>query len=129
MGPTLLRKSRRQDAAGPPAGSQRSKLLFLIDEVGAAVLLPARFRRFGTNRLLLAEADGADAIRSHAGLGQRVLDGLRAVVTESDVVLGGAALVAVSLDREFDVGMLREPLRIGLGGGGLVGPQVVLVVV
>ena len=78
------------------------------------ILLPASFVGFGAERLLLAVADRLDIVGADATLHQRVLHGVRAAVAQSQVVLRRPALVAVSLDREVDVGMLLEESDICL---------------
>ena len=89
-------------------------LLSLIHEVRPPVLRPAGFGAFGAERLFLAVADGANAIRRNAQRDQRLLGGVGAIVAQRQVVLGRAALVAVALDGELDVGMLLQEARIGL---------------
>src|SRR5579863_4308739 len=95
----------------------------------AAVLLPASFVAFCAERFLLAVADRLDAAGADARRGELVLPRAGALVTERQVVLGGAALVAVSLNREVDVGMLREERHISLNRRALVGTNVRFVVV
>src|SRR5690242_21486859 len=80
--------------------------LLLINEMAAAVLRPARFVGFSAERFLFAVADRLDAAGIHARLYQCVLDGIGAVVAQSQVVLGGPALVAMSLNGEVHVGKI-----------------------
>src|SRR6266478_10233462 len=86
--------------------------LFFVHEVPAAVLLPATFVRLGAERFLLAVADGLDAIAAHSSLDERILYRVRAIGAEGEVIFGGAALVAVSLDGDVNVGVLLQELRI-----------------
>src|SRR5690348_17617458 len=73
----------------------RGRLLLRDGEVPAAVLLPAGFVGFGSERLLLAVADGINPARADAARGQSVLDRIGAPVSQSQVVLGGSALITV----------------------------------
>jgi len=66
------------------------------DEVGAPILLPARFVRLVAERLLFAVADGLDVARGNTILHQRVARSIGAAVAERQVVFRGAALVAVA---------------------------------
>src|SRR5581483_4463995 len=77
--------------------------LLLVNEVTAAVLLPAGFVGLGAERLFLAIADRLDAAVIHAGRHQGVLDSIGAVVAESEVVFGRTTLVAMSFNREIHV--------------------------
>ncbi len=97
--------------------------------MATTVLLPASFVGFSAERLLLAVADGLDVAGAHATLSQRALDGARAVVAQSQVVLGGSAFVAVSLDDEVNIGMLLQESDIRLQRTLLVSPNIVLVIV
>ena len=97
--------------------------------MAAPVLLPALLIRFGAERLFLAVADGLDVVGGNASLDQRVTDGIRAAVAQSQVVLGRSALVAVSLYREGDVGMLLQERDIALQRRLLVGIDIALVIV
>ena len=64
-----------------------------------------------------------------AGVDEGGLGGVGAVFAEGEVVLGGAAVVAVAADEDADVGV-RDEEGGGLGGGGLgVGAEVEAVVV
>ena len=74
-------------------------------ELGAAILLPACLGLFGAELLLLAVADDADAAGGDAGVDQRGLGGVGAILAQGQVVFGGAAVVAVAADDDADVGM------------------------
>src|SRR5437870_1750981 len=87
--------------------------LLLIHEVAAAILLPAVFGAFGAERFLLAVADGANAIARNTRADECTLDGIGAVVPQSQVVFGGTALVAVAFHGKMNVGMGREELSRG----------------
>src|SRR5258708_39217624 len=86
--------------------SLHSLCLFFVHEVTAAVLLPATFVRLGAERFLFAVADGLDTIAANSSLNERVLHRVRAAGAEGQVIFGRAALVAVSLDRDMNVGVL-----------------------
>jgi hypothetical protein len=53
-----------------------------------------------------------DTIRIHSGRHQSLLDRIGPAFTESQVIFKRAALVIVSLDRELDVGILRQKVGI-----------------
>src|ERR1700674_1486963 len=95
----------------------------------AAVLLPTGLVGFAAERLLLAVADRLDAAGADASLGQRTLHGTGSAVAQCQVVLRGSALVAVSIDREVDVGMLLEEIDIRLQRTSLVSANIGLVVI
>ena len=95
-------------------GTRLRLLLLLIDEVTAAILLPAAFVLFHAERLFLAVADGLDAAGADSSGGQGTLHCAGTLVAQSQVVFGRAAAVAVSLNREVDAGVLAEELRVGL---------------
>ena len=71
------------------------------DEIVAAVFRPRGFVVAGIGRLVLAVADGADAVGADAELGQRLAGGQRAAFAERAVVFLRAALVAVALDEQL----------------------------
>src|SRR5260370_207141 len=97
--------------------------------MAAAVLLPASLVVLRTEGLLLAEADGADAVRRDAERNDVLLDGVGAAIAEAQVVFGGAALVAVAFDGHCDGGVALQEVR-GLGERGAgVGTNVGLVVI
>src|SRR5208282_2579700 len=104
-------------------------LLFLVHEVAATILLPATFVRLGAEWFLLAVADGLDAIAADSGLDERILHGVRAIGAQGEVIFGGAALVAMSLDGDVDVGMLLQEACIALHRALVGGAYIVLVVV
>src|ERR1051326_2649915 len=76
----------------------------------AAVLRPRRLVVTRVERPLFTVADGADAGRVDAERRQVLLRGVRAAVAEGEVVLLGAALVAVTFDQEVVLRVLLEPV-------------------
>src|SRR5262245_2504384 len=105
-----------------------SRLLF-VHEMPAPVLLPTILVRFGAERFFLAIADCLDAAGADARLDERVLHGVGAIGSEREVVLGGAALVAVSFDGYVEICMLLQELRIALNGRLLVAADIGLVII
>src|SRR5574344_2050322 len=86
--------------------------LFLINrELAAAVLSPRGLVMTVDRRLLLAVAAGLNAIVGDSALHEVVADDDRAIFTERHVVLVGATLVAVALDHDHTVGLVRQVLR------------------
>src|SRR5271169_5624972 len=106
----MERQGRRFAPPLPP-----NVALFLIDEVAAAVLLPTGFRRRVAARkwLLLAVADGLDAAGADPRRHQGVFHGRGTLVAQGQVVFRGSALIAVPPNREVDIGVLIEELRVG----------------
>src|SRR5581483_1045351 len=90
------------------------RLLFRVDEMAAAVMLPALIVVLGTERFFFTVADRLDVGRTDAALHQGVLHGIGAVVAQGEVIFLRAALVAVSLNRELHVGMLLQEVDISL---------------
>src|SRR5207249_3015332 len=68
-------------------------------EVGPAVLRPARLVLLRTDRLLCPEAHDRYALGRDATRDEVVAGRARPALAEGEVVLGGAALVAVPLDQ------------------------------
>src|ERR1700692_4062301 len=89
-------------------------LLFFVDEVSAAILLPAAFVRFGTEWLFFSVANRLDATAAYSGLDQRILYRIGTVGAQREVVFGGAALVRMAFDGYVDVGVLLQELGIDL---------------
>ena len=93
----------------------------------AAILAPARLVLLVANRPLLAVADDGDAVRLDA-LGDEVIHRrLCATLAERQVVLVGAALIAVSFDKYEVLGVRLQPGGVGIEGLRVLGPDVVLV--
>ena len=97
--------------------------------MATAILLPTSLVGFGAERLLLAVADRLNVAGADATLRQRALDGARPAVAQRQVVLGGPALIAMSLDNKVDTGMRREESDIRLQRTLLIRANVGFVVV
>jgi hypothetical protein len=67
----------------------------------ATILLPASLSGLCAEGLFLAVADNPDAAGSHAGVNQILLGRVGAILAESQVVLVGAALVAVAANKNL----------------------------
>src|ERR1035437_649951 len=103
--------------------------LFFVHEVAAAVLLPAAFVRLGAERLFLAVSDCFDAVAGDSSLDELILHRIGAIGAQSEVVFGRAALVAVPLDGDVNVGMLLQEPRIALQRCLIGCAHIVLVVI
>ncbi len=77
--PRLISRARG-NAWGRSKTWRRPGSLLLIHEVTAAVLLPAFFIGLGAERLLLAIADGLDAVGANATLHQSISHRIGAVI-------------------------------------------------
>src|SRR5277367_3390359 len=97
--------------------------------MATAILLPTSLGGLVAERLLLAVADRLNVAGADAALRQGALHRACPAVAQRQVVFGGPALVAVSLDHEVDVGMLREESDIGLQRRLLVSADIGLVVI
>src|SRR5258708_6476605 len=88
--------------------------------MAATVLLPASLVARGAERLLLAEAGGVEAIGTDAQRLEILLDGIGPANAKTQVVLRGAALVAMAFDGCFDrrVGF-QEVRGFGESGAGV----------
>src|SRR5262249_55648923 len=102
-------------------------LLRLDEEVSAAVLGPAGFVVIGADRPLFAVGDDAHAVLRDALADQIVHCRLRPTLAEREVVLVGAALVAVALDQHEHGRVALQPRRVGVECLGVARPDVVLV--
>src|ERR1035437_479348 len=78
------------------------------DEIATAVFRPGGFVVAGVGGFVLAVADGADARRVNARLGQRFAEGERAAFAERAIVFFRAAFVAVAFDEQLVAGVRRE---------------------
>src|SRR5271165_3401747 len=127
---TRMRSFVQDDPGGatwrPPS---QTLFLLLIDEMATAVLLPASFVALCAERFFLTVADGFNPAGADATRGQRVSDRIGPLVAQSQVVVSRAAFVAVSFNREVDVGMLIEERYVGLQRTLLVSAKVGLVVI
>src|SRR5207302_10947541 len=111
----------------PSRPSAYAGLARLGEKVRAAILRPTRLGLLVANRPLLAIADDRDAIGLDA-LGDEIVHRrLRAPLAERQVVLVGAALVAVALDQQEVVGVRLQPRRVRIEGLGVLGADIVLV--
>src|ERR1017187_9856819 len=106
-------RSFMQQETGDACGVPRQSLL-LINEMAAAVLLPASFVAFCAEGLFLAVADGFDPAGADAARRQCSLHRTGALVAQSQVIVSRSALVAVSFNRDVYIGMLIEELHVGL---------------
>src|SRR5580698_8193533 len=120
----------RETAWGPfPDGPVTDQTLPLVDEVPAAVLLPARFVALGTERLFFSVADRLDAAGTDSRRNQCVLHRSGSFVAQGQVIFRGSALVAVPLHRETDGRVLVEELHIAQHRALLIAANVGLVIV
>src|SRR5579859_5740583 len=94
----------------------------------AAVFLPAIFVRFSALRLFLAVADGLERVRANTILLQGLFGCVGTAFTQSQVVLGGTALVAVALNLYLPT-LLLDELRSLCQCLLRVGTQIRLVIV
>src|SRR6267378_8088348 len=100
-----------------------------LHEMAATVLLPAGLAALVAEGLLLAEADGAEAVGRNAQRNEVLLDGGGAAIAEPEVVFGGAALVAVAFDGDFESRIVFQEIRRLRECLASVGTNVGLVVV
>ena len=107
----------------------RQSLLLAVNEVIAAILLPAGLVALGAERLFLAIADDLDLAGCNAGFDQSVAGGVGTIIAKRKVVVGGTAFVAVSLDGEADRRMRLEECSISVDNGLIIRAQVVAIVV
>src|SRR5690242_20021521 len=77
----------------------------------AAILRPRFLGVARIERPLFAVADRANARSVDAERGEVILRRLRAAVAESEVVLLGAAFVAMAFDEQVVLRILFEPIR------------------
>src|SRR6266436_1418760 len=76
--------------------------------MAAAVLLPTSLVALSAEGLLLAEAGGVQAIGGDAQRLEILLDSVGSANAEAEVVFGGAALVAVAFNDDFNRGVLLQ---------------------
>src|SRR5262252_9488531 len=116
-------------ASAPVAGNRRAPrgLLVLDQEVRAPVLGPARLAALLAERALFAVADDRNPIGLDAERGQIAHRGLRAPLTQRQVVFGRPALVAMTFDQEQAPGVGLEPRRVGIEDLGVGRADVILV--
>ena len=82
--------------------------LVSLYKVAAAILLPASLGMFVAERLFLAEAGGGKPVGGDSQRFQELLHGVSALLSETEIVFGGAALIAIAFDDDFDVGMRAQ---------------------
>src|SRR5258708_33129930 len=97
--------------------------------MAAAVLLPAGLVAFVAEGLLLAEADGADAVVRNAQRDHVLLHGAGTAIAEAQVVFRGAPLVAVAFDGYLEPRIVFQEIRGLRERGTGIGTKVGLVVV
>src|SRR6266850_806111 len=93
----------------------------------APVAAPAFLGALFAQRALLAVTDDRHPVGADTAGGEVVGGGLRATLAETEVVLGGAALVAMAFDEEDRGRVCLEPRRVPIEGGALLAPDVVAV--
>jgi hypothetical protein len=102
-------------------------------DVDAAIALPAGFIVFLADGTFLAVTDDVELRRGDAHPDEIILCGGGTPVAEADVVLGGAALVAVALDGQLVIGVVLQDVTqfggIGLEGFHGIGTERSLVVI
>src|SRR5437016_4447029 len=77
----------------------------------AAVLLPAGLVALHAEGLLLAEADGAEAVGRNTQRNEVLLDGGGAAIAEAQVVFRGTTLVAVAFDGHLESRIVFQEIR------------------
>src|SRR5215467_7327578 len=111
--------TRDEVNAGQARGPvRRNRWLVGQQEVIVAVPLPALFVGVGTHWLLLAVADGLDLAGTYAVLHERLLCRRCAPLAQGQVVLDGAAIVAIAFDADHPAAVLFDH-RSRLGDGRL----------
>ena len=119
----------RRSGETPNGASPHCRLLLLVNEMATAILLPASFVAFGAEWFFFAVADRLDPAGVDTGRGESALHGTGTRIAQSQIVIGGTALVAVSFNRNVYVWMLIEELRVGLDRALLVPAKIRLVIV
>src|SRR6266481_951932 len=79
--------------------------------MAAAILLPASLGVLHAEGFLLAEADGAHTVGGDSQRHEILLDGVGTAIAEAEVVFGGAALIAMAFDGDFDRRVLLQEVR------------------
>src|SRR5260370_38002031 len=97
--------------------------------MAAAVLLPAGLVTLVAEGLLLAEADGVDAVGRNAQRNHVLLHGAGTAIAEAQVVFRGAPLVAVAFDGYLEARIVFQEIRGLRERGAGIGTKVGLVVV
>src|SRR5437660_3317114 len=92
-------------------------------EVDAPVFLPAGLVLFGALGTFLAVADGLQPVGGDAESSEELFGRTGAAVAQAEVVLGGAAFVAMAFDDDGGAGEIVEDSleRGGIAGQGIAG--------
>src|SRR5262249_29108789 len=116
--------SRWEGEWGGRRSVPRNEPLLLVYEMTTAILLPASFVALCAEGLLLPVADRLDAAGVDSACHQRVFYGTGATIAQGQVVFGRAPFVAVSFDRDINVAVLTQELRVSLHRTLLIGADV-----
>src|SRR5512134_1637859 len=118
--------SQLQGAAGWKLRLQPTGLSQLLagHEVDAAVPLPAVLVGLGALRPLFAVTDRVQLVGRYSHLHEEFLAGGGTAVAETEVVLRGAAFVAVTLKSDLRLWKVAEDVPKSLGVAGQRGPRV-----
>src|SRR3989441_6153078 len=82
------------------------------EEGGPPVLLPTILVAVGAHRSSLPVGNDRNPVASHPEVDEEVLRGVGPPVAQTEVVLLAAALIAVPLNREFDLGVGLEEVGV-----------------
>ena len=99
-------------------------LLFRVHQVPAPVLLPTLFIVFGAERFLFPVAHRFHSICRNSRRDQSVFHRTGTIITKCKVVFSRPTLVAVSFNREADIGMLLQEARVSLDRGLIAGADI-----
>src|SRR5947199_8643501 len=97
--------------------------------MAATILLPAGFGALHAERLLLAEADGAEAVGRDAQRDEILLDGTGAAITEAEVIFGRTTLIAMTFDGYLELWIALQEVGGPREGRASIGTNVSLVIV
>src|SRR5258708_6311274 len=108
-------KKRAAIAARRCNRGQRTLLRFVrIDNIGAAIFGPAFLILTEGHRLLRPEADGLDLLVADTEQHHCALDAVRAALTQREVVLAAAAIVAVALHGDLELAVVHHEFGMRL---------------
>ncbi|MEX5284006.1 MAG: hypothetical protein NW700_20840, partial [Nitrospiraceae bacterium] len=96
----------------PGRDSGRPRLLHAQKEMAATVLLITRFIVLRTERPVLTERDDGDLFGVHTQIAQNPFDSLRSLLSEHDVVIVGAPLIAMTGYADLGARVSFDPLGI-----------------
>src|SRR5438093_6336044 len=117
--PAATAATTRRHALFEPRPARKALLLWLENnEFAAAVLGPRGFAVARIGRAVFAKADGVNTVAIDSEVDQILANGQRAALSKGEVVLLGAALVAVSFDQDAHVGIALEIPGDGLDFAG-----------